>query len=103
MLSLNEQRRPLPGPPLQQLVMELSAADGAGTNETEQGPLPAPGCFPASMHKVRQQGCAMPQPRPSLLRAVVQSVTIACCAAARVTVPLQTAVCSFVSTRSFLL
>jgi hypothetical protein len=43
------------------------------------------------------------QPIPSLPRAVVQSVTMACCAAWRVTFPEQTAVCSFVSTGSFLL
>ncbi|MER6573084.1 hypothetical protein ABT288_44835 [Streptomyces sp. NPDC001093] len=46
---------------------------------------------------------AAPQLRPSLLRAVVQSVTMALCAAARVTFPEQTAVCNFVSTGSFLL
>lgn len=43
------------------------------------------------------------QLRPRRLRAVVQSVTIARCAAASVTCPSQTAVCSFVSTGSFLL
>ncbi len=34
---------------------------------------------------------------------MVQSVTMACCAALRVTFPEQTAVCSFDSTGSFLL
>lgn len=43
------------------------------------------------------------QLRPRRLSAVVRSVTMARCAAWRVTLPEQTAVCSLVSTGSFLL
>lgn len=65
-------------------------AAGAGLPETVR-------LFDATVHQLPHQA------RWRVARAVVQSVTMACCAAARVTWPLQTAVCSFVSTGSFLL
>ena len=67
--------------------------------ETVEGDHPSP--EPQALTSARRRPPAGCQLRWRVLRAVVQSVTIACCACARVILPEQTAVCSFVSTGSF--